>query len=95
MLATRQSNDEAIREYSANKYSPNQSTAPAADLTTPNSVSDIDKPPQVDVWRHSMDKEFGGLFQPDTFTPAPAKQSVANVIDTKWVLRGKLMSMGV
>lgn len=32
-----------------------------------------------------MDKEFEGLLQAGTFAPAAEKQSVANVIDVKWV----------
>lgn len=34
-------------------------------------------------WSHSMDDNFESLLQAGPFTPAPVKQSVANVIDEK------------
>ena len=72
MLATRRSVDEAINMHSASKTSPDLPTAPASALTTPTNISDVDKSPQAYVWRHSMNREFGGLFQAGTFAPAPA-----------------------
>ena len=72
MLATRQSIDEAIRIHSVSRESPNVPTVLACDLITPNSVSDVNKSPQADVRRYSMNNEFGGLLQADTFAPAPA-----------------------
>ena len=90
MLTTGQSINQAIRMHSAPGESPNLPTVPASDLTTPNSVSDVNKSPQADVWRHSMNYEFGGLLQ----APAPAQQRVANVIGAKWVYTWKTNEHG-
>ena len=43
-----------------------------SDLPTPNNVSDVEKSPHADIWRHSMHQEFDGLLQAGTFAPAPA-----------------------
>ena len=52
--------------------SPDLPTAHASDLPTPNNVSDVEKSPHADVWRHSMHKECNGLLQAGTFAPTPA-----------------------
>ena len=50
MLATRESIDEAVhRHRPAAKDSPDLSTAPAPDLSTPNGVSDVEKSPHAEV----------------------------------------------
>lgn len=70
MLATRQSINEVIRMHSTPRESLNLPTAPACDFITPNIVFDVNKPPQADVWQHSMNNKFGGLLQARTPVPA-------------------------
>jgi len=72
MLATRESINEAVRMYTTPTSSPELPTAPASELSTPTNISDVERSPQADVWRHSMNREFGGLLQAGTFAPAPA-----------------------
>ena len=63
---------EIVRQYGASKDSPDLPTAHASDLPTPNNVSDVEKSPHADIWRHSMHQEFDGLLQAGSFAPAPA-----------------------
>ena len=72
MLAKGEATNEIVRQHGASKDSPDLSTAHASDLPTPNNVSDVDKSPHADIWRHSMHQEFDGLLQAGTFAPAPA-----------------------
>ena len=72
MLAKGEATNEIVRQYGASKDSPDLPTAHASDLPTPNNVSDVEKSPHADIWRHSMHQEFDGLLQARTFTPAPA-----------------------
>ena len=65
-------------------------TAHASDISTPNNVSDVEKSSHADIWRHSMHQKFNGLLKAGTFALAPAEQSVANVIDVKWVYTWKV-----
>ena len=72
MLAKGQATNEIVRQHGTSKDSPDLPTAHASDLTTPNNVSDVEKSPHADIWRHSMHQEFTGLLQAGTFAPAPA-----------------------
>ena len=72
MLAKGEATNEIVRQHGASKDSPDLLTAHASDLPTPNNVSDVEKSPHVDIWRHSMHQEFNGLLQAGTFAPAPA-----------------------
>ena len=72
MLAKGKATNELGCQHGASKDSPALPTAHASDLTTPNNVSDVEKSPHADIWRHSMHQEFNGLLQEGTFAPAPA-----------------------
>ena len=72
MLAKGEAINEIVRQYGASKDSPDLPTTHASDLPTPNNVSDVEKSPHADIWRHSMHQEFDGLLQAGTFAPAPA-----------------------
>ena len=72
MLAKGEATNEIVRQHGASKDSPDLLTAHASDLPTPNNVSDVEKSPHVDIWRHSMHQEFSDLLQAGTFAPAPA-----------------------
>ena len=72
MLAKSEATNEIVRQYGASKDSPDLPSAHASDLSTPNNVSDVEKSPHADIWRHSMHQEFDGLLQAGTFAPAPA-----------------------
>ena len=85
MLAKGESNNEAVRQLSTFKDLPDLPTAHESVLATPKSVSDIELLPHADVWRHLIHQEFSCLPQAGIFAPASAWQSVANVIDAKWV----------
>ena len=69
MLEKGEAIHEIVRQHGA---SPDLPTMPASDLSTPNKVSDVDKSPHADIWRHSMHQEFKGLLQAGTFVPTPA-----------------------
>ena len=64
--------NEIVRQHGASKDSPDLPTAHASDLPTPNNVSDVEKLPHADIWRHSMHQDFNGLLQGGTFAPASA-----------------------
>ena len=72
MLAKGEQKNGAVRQHSASKDSPDLPTVHASDLPTPNNVSDVERSPHADKWRHSMHQEFSGLLQARTFAPAPA-----------------------
>ena len=72
MLAKDEQKNEAVRQHNASKDSPDLPTVHASDLPTPNNVSDVEKSPYADIWRHSLHQEFSGLLQARTFAPAPA-----------------------
>lgn len=72
MLVIRQSIDEAFRMHCAPKDAPDLARAPASDLTTPNTVSNVNKSFHEDVWQQSKEKEFGRLPEDGAFAPAPA-----------------------
>ena len=72
MLAKGEATNEIVRQHGASKDSPDLPTAHASDLPTSNHMSDVDKSPHADIWRHSMHQEFNGLLQAGTFAPAPA-----------------------
>ena len=72
MLAKGEATNEIVRQHGASKESPDLPTAHASDLPTPNNVSDVEKSPHADMWRHSMHQEFDGFLQAGTFAPAPA-----------------------
>ena len=72
MLAKGEATSEIVRQHGASKDSPDLPTAHALDLPTPNNVSDVEKSPHADIWRHSLHQEFDGLLQVGTFAPAPA-----------------------
>ena len=73
MLAKGEATNEIVRrQYGASKDSSDLSTAHALDLPTPNNVSDVEKSPHADIWRHSMYQESNGLLQAGTIAPAPA-----------------------
>ena len=72
ILAKGEATNEIVRQHGASKNSPDLPTAHASDLPTPNNVSDVEKSPHADIWRHSMHQEFNGRLQAGTFAPAPA-----------------------
>ena len=72
MLAKGEATNEIVRQHGASKDSPDLPTAHASDLPTPNNMSDVEKSPHADIWRHSMYQESNGLLQAGTFAPAPA-----------------------
>ena len=72
MLAKGEATNEIVRQHGASKDSPDLPTAHASDLPTSNNVSDAEKSPYADIWRHSMQQEFDGLLQAGTFAPAPS-----------------------
>ena len=72
MLAKGEATNEIVRQYGASKNSPDLPTAHASDLPTPNNVSDVEKLPHADIWRHSMHQEFDSILQAGTFAPSPA-----------------------
>ena len=72
MLAKGEATNEIVRQHGTSKDSPGLPTALASDLPTPYNVSDVEKSPYADIWRHSMHQEFNGLLQAVTFAPAPA-----------------------
>ena len=63
MLAKGEQKNEAIRQHSASKDSPDLPTVHASDLPTPNDVPNAEKSPHADIWPHSMHQEFSGLLQ--------------------------------
>ena len=71
MLAKGEATNEIVRQYGASKDSSNLPTAHTSDLPTHNNVSDVERSPHADIWRHSMHQEFDGLLQAGTFAPAP------------------------
>ena len=60
---------EIVRQYG---NSPDLPAAHTLDLPTPKNVSDVEKSPHADIWRHSMHQEFNGLLQACSFVPTPA-----------------------
>ena len=72
MLAKGEATNEIVCQYGASKDSPDLPTAHTSDLPTPSNVSDVEKSPHADTWRHSMHQESDGLLQAGTFAPAPA-----------------------
>ena len=71
MLAKGEATDEIVPQHGASKDSPDLPTAHALDLPTPKNVSNVEKSPHADIWRHFMQQEFNGLLQAGTFAPAP------------------------
>ena len=53
MLAKGEATNEIVRQHGASKDSPDLPTAHASDSPTPNNVSDVEKSPHTDIWRHS------------------------------------------
>ena len=53
-----------VRQHGA---SPDLPTARASDLHTPASVSEAETSPHVEIWRHSMNRDFHGLLQAGAF----------------------------
>ena len=72
MLAKGEATNKIVRQHGASKDSSDLPTAHASELPTPNNVSDVEKSPHAETWRHSMHQEFDGLLQAGTFAPAPA-----------------------
>ena len=72
MLAKGEATNEIVRQHGASKDSPDLQTAHASDLPTSDTVSDVEKSPHADIWRHSMHQELDGLLEAGTFAPAPA-----------------------
>ena len=62
MLAKGEATNEIVRQHDASKDSQDLPTAHASDLPTPNNVSDVEKSPDADIWRHSMHQEFEWSF---------------------------------
>ena len=71
MLAKSESNNEAVRQHSTSKNSPDLPTVHASDLPTSNNVSDVEKSPRADMWQHSMHQEFTDQLQAGTFAWVP------------------------
>ena len=72
ILAKGEATNEFVRQHGISKDSPDLPTAYASGLSTPNNISDVDKSPHADIWRHSMRQKFNGFLQAGTFAPAPA-----------------------
>ena len=71
MQAKGEATDEIVPQHGASKDSPDLPTAHALDLPAPKNVSNAEKSPHADIWRHFMQQEFNGLPQAGTFAPAP------------------------
>ena len=71
ILAKGEAIDEIVRQHGASKDSSDLSTAHASDLPTPKNVSNVEKTPHADTWRHFMQQEFDGFLQAGTFAPTP------------------------
>ena len=69
LLAKGESTKKTIRQYGASKDSPDLPNAHASGLTTPNNVTDVEKSPHTDIWRHSMHQKYNGLLKDGTFAP--------------------------
>ena len=69
ILANRESIDEAVRNHSLSKDTPDMPTAHTSDLHTPTSVSEAEASPHAEIWRQSMNRKFHGLLQVGTFAP--------------------------
>ena len=61
MQAKGEATNDIVRQHGASKDSP-----------TPNNVSDVEKSPHADIWRHFMHQEINRLLQAGTFAPVPA-----------------------
>ena len=80
MLAKGEATNKIVRQHGASKDSPDLPTAHAPDLPTAhapdlptlNNVSDVEKSPHADIWRHSMHQELNGFLEAGTFAPALA-----------------------
>ena len=71
MLAKGEATNEIVRQDGASKDSQDLPTAHALDLPTPKNVSNVEKSPHADKWRHFMQQNLNGLLQVGTFAPAP------------------------
>ena len=81
MLAKGEETNEIVRQHGASKDSPYLPTAHASDLPTPNNVSDVEKSPHADIWRHSMHQEFNGLVQVGRYLRAGAGLAISRERD--------------
>ena len=52
MLAKGEAANEIVRQHGASKDSPDLPIGHASDLLTPNNMSDVEKSPYADIWRH-------------------------------------------
>ena len=69
ILANGESIDEAVRNHSPSKDSPDMPTAHASDLHTPTSVSEAEVSLHAEIWRQPMTRAFHGPLQTDPFVP--------------------------
>ena len=90
-IATREAFDEAFREHELPSPKADLPTAPASNVPTPSTVAEAESSEHAAIWRDSRTREFRGLLQANTF--GPAQQSIANIIDTKWLFSGSPMSL--
>ena len=71
ILAKGEATNEIVHQHGTSKDSLDLPTAHASDLPTPKNVSNVDKSPHADTWRHFMQQKFNRLLQAGTFAPAP------------------------
>ena len=83
MLAKGEAINKIVHQHGASKDSPDLPTVYASDLTRPNNVSDEEKSPHADIWRHSMHQEFNGLLQAGRYLHAGAGLAVSRERDRR------------
>ena len=69
-LATREAFDEAFRGDELLPPDADLPTAPASDVPTPSTVTEVDSSEHAAIWRNFRTREFRGLLQANTFGPA-------------------------
>lgn len=67
--------DKAVHMHFVSKHTPDLLAPHASDLATSNNIFDAVESARTYVWRHSMEKELGGLLQAGTFASSPASSN--------------------
>ena len=69
-MATREAFDEAFREHELPPSDTDLPTASASDVSTPSTIAEAESSEHAEIWRGSRTREFSGLLQAHTFSPA-------------------------
>ena len=69
-IATREAFDEAFREHELSPPDADLPTARASDVPTPSTLAEAESSDHASIWRDSRTREFRGLLQVNTFSPA-------------------------